>query len=215
MANPKQEQSRLAQIKGCVEWGDPLGKPGEGYSYSDTGYVLLGHIIERVTELPLPIAVRQYLKLDVNNIQTVMWERGDSVDVPHNLRVHQLLEGTDTYDWNPTVDLFGGGGLVANPEGMARFYQYLFGGRVFKDSSTLELMLSTEGLPHDSPYRLGVFVKNIGNVEVYEHSGFWGTSVMFAPSLNLVVSGAVVEQQDYRKMIELFTRYIREQSAAK
>ena len=77
MANPQQDITMREQIKGCVEWGDPVGKPGERFSYSDTGYVLLGHIIERVTDLPLPKAVRQYLSFDKNHIENVIWERGD------------------------------------------------------------------------------------------------------------------------------------------
>ena len=95
MANPQQDIMMREQIKGCVEWGDPVGKPGERFSYSDTGYVLLGHIIERVTDLPLPKAVRQYLSFDKNHIENVIWERGDSFAVDESRRVHQYLYGTD------------------------------------------------------------------------------------------------------------------------
>lgn len=34
--------------------GEPLGRPGEGHFYSDTNYILLGMIVERVTGTPLP-----------------------------------------------------------------------------------------------------------------------------------------------------------------
>ncbi len=39
----------------------PAFAPGEGYSYSNTGYILLGMIIERVTEQPLHVAFQQVL----------------------------------------------------------------------------------------------------------------------------------------------------------
>ncbi|WP_462148213.1 serine hydrolase domain-containing protein [Pseudoalteromonas gelatinilytica] len=208
MANPQQDITMREQIKGCVEWGDPVGKPGERFSYSDTGYVLLGHIIERVTDLPLPEAVRQYLSFDKNHIENVVWERGDSVAVDESRRVHQYLHGTDTFNWSPTVDLYGGGGLVASPIGMAKFYQALFSGKVFKHPETLKLMLSDKGLPADSPYRLGVFAKDYNGTLVYQHGGFWGTLVMYEPTTQVVVAGAVTQQKDYAQLEKVMSDYL-------
>ena len=48
-ADPFHEWTRTEQVQGCVDWGDPLFEPGEQFSYSDTGYILLGEIIENVT----------------------------------------------------------------------------------------------------------------------------------------------------------------------
>ncbi len=208
MANPQQDITIREQIKGCVEWGDPVGKPGERFSYSDTGYVLLGHIIERVTDLPLPEAVRQYLSFDINHIENVVWERGDTVAVDESRRVHQYLHGTDTFNWSPTVDLYGGGGLVASPIGMAKFYQALFSGKVFKHPETLKLMLSDNGLPADSPYRLGVFAKEYNGTLVYQHGGFWGTLVMYEPTTQVVVAGAVTQQKDYAQLEKVMSDYL-------
>lgn len=112
----------------------------------------------------------------------MVWERGDTVAVDESRRVHQYLHGTDTFNWSPTVDLYGGGGLVASPIGMAKFYQALFSGKVFKHPETLKLMLSDKGLPADSPYRLGVFAKDYNGTLVYQHGGFWGTLVMYEPT---------------------------------
>ena len=46
----------------------------------------------------------------------------------------------------------------------------------------------------ETPYRLGVFVRDIDGMEGYEHSGFWGTRAVYVPELDLVVAGAVTEQ---------------------
>lgn len=48
-ADHSHEWTRTEQVQGCVDWGDPLFEPGEQFSYSDTGYILLGEIIERLT----------------------------------------------------------------------------------------------------------------------------------------------------------------------
>ena len=47
--SPSYEWTRTEQVQGCVDWGDPLFEPGEQFSYSDTGYILLGEIIESLT----------------------------------------------------------------------------------------------------------------------------------------------------------------------
>ena len=65
---------------------------------------------------------------------------------------------------------------------------------MFDRDATLDTML-TAPLPEDqTPYRLGIFVRDIAGLRAYEHSGFWGTRAVYVPSLDLVVAGAVTEQ---------------------
>lgn len=206
--NPALIWTREQQLSGAIEWGQPLTKAGAKYSYSDTGYILLGHVIENVTGLSLPQAVRQYLDLDAKGLASTIWEQGDSNDVPHHLRVHQFFEGADTYAWDPTMDLYGGGGLVATPKDMARFYQALFNGEIFEHKATLHLMLSHHKIPSRSPYLLGVFKKRYGELSVYEHSGFWGTLVMHDPKSRTTIAGAAVEAKEFKQLVEIMSGYL-------
>jgi D-alanyl-D-alanine carboxypeptidase len=209
LENPQKEWTMQGQIKAGVDWGDPVGAPGEKFSYSDTGYVLLGNIIERASGVSLPVAVRTLLQLDKIAPGAIVWERGDSAPVPEERRVHQYFQGMDIFDWSPTIDLYGGGGLLASPKGMAEFFTALFSGEVFTKPETLEVMLSKEGLPEGSPYRLGVFDHKYDELHVYEHGGFWGTNVMYHPKSGTVIAGAVLKQSDYRQMISIMTGYLR------
>ncbi|MGI9659722.1 MAG: serine hydrolase domain-containing protein, partial [Gaiellaceae bacterium] len=52
-ANPTDPWTPRELINYALETGEPYFAPGEGYRYSDTGYVLLGLIIEKVTDSPL------------------------------------------------------------------------------------------------------------------------------------------------------------------
>jgi D-alanyl-D-alanine carboxypeptidase len=54
--------TRAEQIRHAMDNGKPLGKPGEVYGYSDTGYILLGEIIERKTGQNLAAAVRNLVR---------------------------------------------------------------------------------------------------------------------------------------------------------
>lgn len=206
-ADPTTEWSRARDIARLVEWTDPVGAPGEKFAYSDTGYLLLGAIVEEITGQDLPDAVRAQLKFDRLGMKDAYWERYES---PRGrARAHQIFEGDDTYAWNPSMDLFGGGGLVASTADIAVFFDALLQDRVFSKPSTLERMLSAEGLPAGSPYRLGVFDYDLKGARGIGHSGFWGTLVMRDPVSGRTIAGAVTDRADYPKLNKLAGDYIR------
>ena len=205
--DPGFEWSRARDVARLVEWTDPVGKPGEKYAYSDTGYVLLGAIVEEITGQDLPDAVRAQLKLDQLGLQDTYWERYEPAR--GRVRAHQIFEGTDTYGWNPTMDLFGGGGLVASAADVATFFDALLEGRVFARKDTLERMRSASGLPADSPYRLGLLTYDFEGTPGIGHSGFWGTLVVREPKSSRTIAGAVTERADYDKLKQLIGAYVR------
>lgn len=207
--DPQHVWTRDEQLKAAVEWGEPVGAPGEKFFYSDTGFVLIGHIIERVTGEPLPVAVRILVGFDRHDLRQTVWERGDHGDVPDGKRVHQYMMGQDTHTWDPSVDLYGGGGLVASPRDVARFYSLLFGGQIYNQPETLDLMLSADDLPDGSPYRHAVFVKDYKGLTVYEHGGFWGTLVLYDPETKVAIAGATLKQSDFRTLVGKMIRFLK------
>jgi D-alanyl-D-alanine carboxypeptidase len=200
IADPGHGWTRTEILQGLVEWTDPAGVPGEKFEYSDTGYVLLGHIIERQSGLSLADAARRMLGFDAIGLPDTYWEIMERNDAAAARRAHQKLDGMDTHGWSATMDLYGGGGLVSSVHDMARFFQALFAGRVFKNPETLAIMLSGDGLPVGSPYRLGLFVRSEAGVDYYEHEGFWGTVVMHVPSTNSTFAGAVLDKTHFSFM---------------
>lgn len=207
--NPQGEWTRARDVGRLVEWTDPVGEPGAKFSYSDTGYVLLGAIVEQVTGQDLPDVVRVQLGFDRLGLAHTWWER---YEPPRGARAHQIFKGTDTYDWNPSMDLYGGGGLVASTTDVARFFDALLSGRVFDEPRTLEEMLSRRGLPEDSPYRHGLFVYDQAAGSI-GHSGFWGTLVMREPVSGRTIAGAVTDIGDYPAMKAALEAYVRTAAA--
>jgi len=193
-ADPGRRWTRDEQIAGAVEWGDPLGPAGQAYSYSDTGYILLGQVIERVTGQALGPAVRDLLGFDRLGLEATWWEIMEPVPAQAGARVHQYIGGVDSNPWDASLDSYGGGGLITSSRDLATFWYALFEGRVFELESTLDTMLTAPLPPDLTPYRLGIFVRDLDGRLAYEHSGFWGTRAVYVPSLDLVVGGAVTEQ---------------------
>ncbi len=228
MADPQHRWTRTEQVEAAMAWGQPWGAPGEIYTYCDTGYVLLGAIIEQASGRPLAAAVRRLLRFDELDLASTWWE--DLEPPPEGVpgRAHQYIDETDTFAFDPSFDLHGGGGLVATVADMARFERALFSGGVFSDPATADLMVTTvEGAAArpdaddaalaPGAYRMGIWVAEIDGVTAYAHSGFWGTAAVFVPELDLSVAATVNQNKAKEAMWELVREAIaivkKEQSA--
>lgn len=73
LANPGHVWARTGQIAVMVDLGPPLSDAGAKFTYSDTGYVLPGEVIERATNQPLGQAVRDLLRWDAFGLHDVRW----------------------------------------------------------------------------------------------------------------------------------------------
>ncbi len=194
MNDPARVWSRSDQIKIMVDATDPVGAPGAAFFYSDTGFVLLGEIIEGATGEPLGAAVSRLTKLEALGLTGVWWdeERAPPAGVPD--RAHQWLGDMDTYPINGTMDAYGGGGVIASVEDVARFFAALFGGEVFDDPESLALMMDAPGRPSDSPYRMGLFANDSAGRQTFGHGGFWGSDALAVPELGIAMAGVALNQ---------------------
>lgn len=183
-------------ISFMTEVSGPLGPPGAVFLYSDGGYILLGDIVQTVSGTALGPAVRDLLRFDALGLRATWWEVMEP-DPPHVApRVGQYLFDSNIRDWQPTFDLYGGGGLVATMPEVAKFYEALFEGRVFTEPTTLATMLTSivpeRGGPFSSglglggyQYCLGIFASEHAGYTIFGHSGAWGTVGGYVPALDL------------------------------
>lgn len=220
MADPMHRWTRTEQLTGSVEWGDPHGQPGEIYTYCDTGYVLLGEIVELSAGRPMAEAVRDLVDFSDLGMDSTWWEIFESPPAGVPDRAHQFLGDLDVYAFDPSYDLYGGGGVASTVGDLARFWRGLFSSTVFESPGTLDTMLTTiegtralEGasdraLPPGA-YRMGVWAVEVEGFETYRHSGFWGTLATHVPELDLVVTVTVNQNQSGTVMDDLARESIR------
>lgn len=188
LQTPDHEWTRTEQLRMCVEKGEPIGPPGGQFSYSDTGYVILGELIEKYTGKNLDGGIKELLGLENLGLKRTDFERVDPQT--DQLRVHQYLQGRDTYEFSPTMDYFGGGGIVSTTQELVDLFQALFQGKIFEKPETLQLMLEPVSYPEKArmDYQMGMYRIQINGMDAYCHSGFWGTQVVFIPELDLYMS---------------------------
>jgi D-alanyl-D-alanine carboxypeptidase len=211
--DPRRVWTPFDQVATLVKDTDPLGGPGDQFTYSDTGYVLLGEVLKEVTGLPLHQAVRELLDLDHLDLQTLYW---DEVEQPREAvpaRAHQWIDEFDIFAIHGSMDGHGGGGLVASVEDISKFYHALFNDQLFGDSATLELMKAAPGHPSDSPYRIGLFSYEVAGYDAFHHGGFWGIYVTHVPSIDLTIAGVALDQSGYQDLRALMRRTIEGYSA--
>ncbi len=185
---PVYEWTRTAQLQLGVEKGEPVGPPGGQFSYSDMGYVILGELIETYTGKSLDEGIKELLGLEKLGLAQTDFERLDSQT--DQLRIHQYFQGKDTYEFSPTMDYFGGGGILSNTAELNGFFQALFQGKVFENPATLALMLESDSYARKPKldYGMGMYKVQVKGMEAYSHSGFWGTQVLYIPKLDLYMA---------------------------
>jgi D-alanyl-D-alanine carboxypeptidase len=175
-----------------VEWamvnGTPYSRPGAGYHYSDTGYVLAGFIIEKVTGRPLAHAYRTLIidPLRMRDTYLEHWEKARGGPLSH-----PYWGTVDTRSFNPTFDTFGGGGLVSTSADLTTFMRGLFGGMVFRHPATLRTMLTTTPQSRGT-YGLGIQTgTGAGGERFWFHNGAFGAFQMYSPTRRISITGTV------------------------
>jgi D-alanyl-D-alanine carboxypeptidase len=185
-SDPHHEWTALEQV--AIAASKPaLFAPDTAFSYSDTGYVLLGQIIEHHTGGPLAAAVRRACTLDALDVPSIHWEIAEPTP-PGVERAHQFYEGADIHGWHPSLDLFGGGGIVATMPDLARWWTALFEGRVHpyvaRMTAAPKSTLGPDGtvFPGGEAVGLCIFRSTHDDTAVWSHGGFWGLMTSHIPS---------------------------------
>lgn len=151
----------------------PLFPVGEGYSYTDVGYLVLGKLIEEATGRQYYDLVREEV-LEPNGLNEIVLQ--DRPILPgvvtgymrgaRNLREDGSMKMDPSSEWT-------GGGLATNPDMLVRFLGLLAEGKIVSQDS-LDRMLDSgwRNPAHlDEYYGLGLFVCDGGST--FGHAGLW------------------------------------------
>lgn len=210
LREPERLWTREAQVCLAVEYSGPLSEAGTRFRYSDTGYIVLGDIIERISGETLAATVRRQMSLDRLGLTSTWWEIAEPQPEKIEPRASQFLGEIDATGISASMDLYGGGGLVMSARDLATVFAALFEGQVFNSPATLRQMLSTG--PHEGTdtYRLGIAVSRIGDVECYSHLGFWGTAAYYAPASGIAIAGFTTNREARGAMVSIIEQLLAE-----
>src|SRR5581483_7409894 len=159
-------------------------QPGEKWNYSNSGYVLLGYLIEKISGEP-------YAKFVQENIFTPLGMKDSGYDsntaiIPHRASGYTPgANGPENAGFINMTIPFSAGGLYSTTEDLWLWEQGLFGGKILKPAS-----LSKMTTPFKSDYAFGLEVSERKGRKVIQHGGGiegFNTSLAYYPGDKLVV----------------------------
>lgn len=173
---------------------------GQGWEYSDTNYIVLGMVVERVTGKPMYEEIRRrfLLPLKLTRVVPSTSRRipglvtgyagpNDSLGFPDEMVVNGALAVNPQFEW-------AGGGFATSALDLARWGRELYAGKALTPAAR-KLMIEAAvpaRLGPESKYGLGVMVRGKTPVgPTWGHGGFfpgYQTELLHIPDQNLTLA---------------------------
>jgi D-alanyl-D-alanine carboxypeptidase len=187
---------------------EPPFAAGAGWDYSDTNYLILGLIIERLTgdtyyaevrrRVLQPLSLTSTVPSDSRRIPGLVQGYGgpDNPFGPDEMLVDGVFAFNPQFEWT-------GGGMASTAEDLARWGKALYEGQAF-EAALLPVML--DGVPArlgpNTRYGLGVIIRPTPLGESWGHSGYFPgylTEMAYFPRHRLAVA-VQVNSSDFRAL---------------
>lgn len=197
-ANPE-KRWRPLELLDYVFDGKPPFAAGKGWEYSDTNYILLGMIIEKVTgkrfydeankRLLKPLKLADTIPQDGLRLRGVV-QGYAGPNNPFGGRDRMIEDGK--FVINPQFE-WTGGGYASTAEDLARWAKLIYEGKAFSPELLPQVL---DGVPApmlggETRYGLGVIIRKTSLGTTYGHSGFFPgymTDMMYFPEHKVAVA---------------------------
>ncbi|GAA4445069.1 serine hydrolase domain-containing protein [Phytohabitans houttuyneae] len=149
------------------------GAPGERYSYSNTGYILAGLLIEKVTGNDAAAEVTRRVIRPLRLADTYFPGADPAIRGPH-AGAHFALFGVRDLARYHMSWAWTAGELISTPSDLDTFYRALFGGRLLPPAQLAEMRTTVPmdpAVPEAGGYGLGVYSVPTPCGERWGHDG--------------------------------------------
>jgi D-alanyl-D-alanine carboxypeptidase len=178
--------------------GTPYCDPGACYHYSNTGFILLGLVIEAETGKPLGAVWRERFFTPLGMSATYFM--GDGPPPATSARGYRKTSTgniaiDDGSSYRPTASegtvIWAAGGIVASASDICRWGRALYGGEVLSDASLASMTAFTfHPEKHGGYYGLGTRMRKFGAYNMEGHTGTlraFNAAMWYLPELDLTV----------------------------
>ena len=173
--NPKRMYTAEELVKIGLS-APPDFAPGTGWSYSNTGYVLLGMLIEKVTGNSYAEEIENRIIEPLELSNTFLPGNSSVIPGTNHARGYVQPDGAselkDVTYYNPSAGS-SAGDMISTADDLNKFFSYLLGGKLLKEQQ-LKQMLTTvpTGIAEIGRYGLGIYETKLPNgVSIWGHSG--------------------------------------------
>lgn len=179
MTQPKTQDEMIAIIaKNAVDF-----QPNEKAAYSNSNFVILGYIIEKITKQSYAVNLKQRITSKIGLANTYYGGKT-------NLNNNECYSFQFTGSWKqmPETDMSipgGAGSVVSTPTDMTKFIEALFSLKLVSQNSLDQMKTITEG------FGMGMFQIPFGTKKAYGHNGGidgFGSNLAYFPEDSLAVA---------------------------
>ncbi|MFB6317933.1 serine hydrolase domain-containing protein [Saccharicrinis sp. FJH54] len=187
--------------------------PGNGYSYTDTEYNLLGMIIEHNSGMPLADYFKKEFFTPLKMYHTYMYHRSEPLqETPYMSEVY--VSGFEAGHMTSLTADWAGGGIVSTSEDLRIFIKALFDGELVS-RQTLERMQrwipETKGMYYGFGLRKIDFRElfpTLPKLTVIGHSGSTGSFMYYCPKLDTYITGTLNQTDQVRNSVVFMVKVL-------
>jgi D-alanyl-D-alanine carboxypeptidase len=177
--------------------GAPYCDPGACYHYSNTGFILLGLVIEKQTGLPLGKVLKQRFFKPLGLKHTYF--QGTAAPPASSAQGYLYKSGvwkewSDATTYRPTISAasvaWSAGGIVSSSRDVAKWAAALYGGQVVSEGALAAMEDYTYAPGSNGTYGLGTWSRVKNGVRMFGHTGSlrgFDAAMWFYPGTGLTV----------------------------
>lgn len=169
----------------------PLFPPGRGFHYADTGYVLLGMMLENITQMDLAQIYRQRLWEPLGMDNTYLFFKETAILPKAGASfAHAFYEDINATETNVLSADWAGGGLISTTDDLYNFMRAWVNNDIFQNAKTKQLMTHYNPL---SDYAFGLErIKPFAfNSTLVGHNGANQSFMYYAPEYDAYIIGTL------------------------
>jgi D-alanyl-D-alanine carboxypeptidase len=198
-SNPDAEWSVYDRMKYILN-ANPLHPAGKSWAYSDSNFILLGDIIEKITGKSYYTSLKTLIANQKDLTNTVpanqQYIKGLASGYTGFLTKYGYLEKVtenETVIFNPQME-WCGGGVASTATDLARWAKHLYEGDVISPESVAIMVTPSNfetDLPDGARYGYGAIVSTCNSVLYYGHQGFfpgYRSLVQYSPAYKFSIA---------------------------
>jgi CubicO group peptidase (beta-lactamase class C family) len=176
----KMQPKTKDEIIAIIAKNQPQTEPGEKVEYSNSGFVLLGYIVEKITGKPYQNSLKERITERIGIKDTYLGTGSTDAGKNESYSYNFLGNWKQETETHPSIP-GGAGAIISTPNDLVRFIQAMFAGKIVSKESLASMMQN----------KLGMDTFQFAGKTFYGHTGaidYFGASLVYLPEENLAVA---------------------------
>lgn len=194
--------------------------PGGKFHYSDTGYVLLGLVIEKIAQNKYETVLQEKIFAPLGMTHTYMYLRSEPINKSQLPVSTMMLGSQDVTTYKSISADWAGGGIISTTEDLLLFHKAFINGKLVANKGYISL-IGTNQFMDGIYYGLGLMTVRFGDMslvmpktpDLHGHSGLLSTLLFYSPDYDAYIIanlGSTDDVGDSFEMMFWIMQYLKE-----